>query len=63
MLKERLEFELEYDPDRKQLTLIDYGMRGLERPFKMLYGNITEPEQIGITVSAWVELKNAQIAT
>lgn len=60
MLTERLEFELEYDPDSEKLTIIDYKMKGLKNPFKMVYANIKEAEQIAKTVEAWINLKLSQ---
>lgn len=62
MLKMKMEFELEYDPITQKLTFIDYRMKGLKNPFKMVYGNIQDAEQIGATVTAWIKLKEKQSA-
>ena len=63
MLTNDLQFELEYNPATKKLTLIDYKMKGLRNPFKMIYGSIETAEQIGKTVEAWVKLKETQNKT
>lgn len=58
-MNKKLEFELEYDPGKEELVLIDYSTAKNDKPIRLTFKGVSDIDKFKLALTAWIELINA----